>query len=130
MTLPLSQRGIASMAWYVVTYDINRTVPDGHDAFLTEAGNLGWTTWCPAADENGEQILLRLPGTTLMGQFRSLTAADEAFNDAIENTRTAARGPEVIEKYLLIAKRAAILHSDETPPAPKPFRPRRPQRQI
>jgi hypothetical protein len=98
------------MAWYVATYDIKKTVPGGQSAFLEEAGNLGWTTWCPAADENGEQILLRLPNTTLMGQFRSLRAADAAFNDAIERT-----GRDVVEKYLLIAKRAAILHSDETP---------------
>jgi hypothetical protein len=103
------------MAWYVVTYDIKKSIPGGQGAFLVEAGNLGWTTWCPAADENGEQILLRLPSTPLMGQFASLTAADEAFNDAIEKTRTLANGKDVVEKYLLVAKRAAILHSDETP---------------
>jgi hypothetical protein len=103
------------MAWYVVTYDIKKNIPGGQSAFLTQAGNLGWTTWCPAADESGQQMLLRLPHTTLMGQFRSLTAADEAFNDAIEKTRTMTRGRDVVGKYLVIAKRAAILHSDETP---------------
>jgi hypothetical protein len=103
------------LAWYVVTYDVEKSIPGGQSAFLTEAGNLGWTTWCPAADENGEQILLRLPKTTLMGQFPSLTAADAAFNEAIEKTRPMTRGRDVVEKYLLIAKRAAILHSSETP---------------
>jgi hypothetical protein len=102
------------MAWYVVSYDIKKTIAGGESAFLTEAGHLGWTTWCPAADENGQQILLRLPKSTLMGQFPSLRAADEAFNEAIEKTKTA-RGGEVVEKYLLVAKRAAILHSEETP---------------
>jgi hypothetical protein len=103
------------MAWYVVTYDISKTVPGGQSAFLAQAGNVGWTTWCPSADEDGRQILLRLPRTTLMGQFPSLTAADAAFNEAIEKTRTKARGRDVVEKYLLVAKRAAILHSEETP---------------
>jgi hypothetical protein len=103
------------MAWYVVTYDIKKTIAGGQGAFLNEAGNLGWTTWCPAADENGEPLLLRLPGTTLMGQFRSLAAADAAFNEAIEKTRPMTKGRDVVDKYLLIARRAAILHSDETP---------------
>jgi hypothetical protein len=103
------------MAWYVVTYDINKTSPGGQSTFLAEAGNLGWTTWCQTADENGEQALLRLPTTTLMGQFPSLATANQAFNDAIDKTRAMTKGREVVGKYLLIAKRAAILHSDETP---------------
>jgi hypothetical protein len=115
ITLAAHKSEIVPMAWYVVTYDIKKTIPGGEGALLTQAGNLGWTTWCPAADENGQQILLRLPKTTLMGQFPSLRAADEAFNFAIEKTKTAVRGADVVEKYLLVAKRAAILHSDETP---------------
>jgi hypothetical protein len=103
------------MAWYIVTYDVKR-IPGAGEAFLAEAGNLGWTTWCPASDENGQRMLLRLPATTLMGQFSSLSAAAAAFDAAIEKTEAITARSDVVGKYLLVARRAAILHSDETPP--------------
>ena len=106
------------MAWYVVTYDLKKTVPDRHEAFVTEAGNLGWTTWCPLDDDEGNRTLHRLPARTLMGQFHGLNAADRAFSEAVENTKLAVNGNVVVEKYLILAKGAAILQSDETPPPP------------
>jgi hypothetical protein len=109
------------MAWYVVTYDLKKTVPNPHAAFLTEAGNLGWTTWCPTDVVDGRQILHRLPSTTLMGQFAGLKAADEAFGAAVENTKAVTGGKVLVEKYLLLAKGAAILESNEMPPPPGPI---------
>jgi hypothetical protein len=109
------------MTWYVVTYDLKKSVPDRHDAFLAAAGNEGWTTWCPLDDVEGRRTLHRLPSRTLMGQFHGLKAADQAFSDALENARTAAKGSVVVEKYLIVAKGAAILQSDETPPPPGPI---------
>lgn len=104
------------MPWYIVTYDV--AVPARQKAFVEHAGNLGWTTWCPS-DENGERTLLRLPGNTLMAQFRNLAAAEAAFNLAIEKAGATPTGGEVVGKYLLVARRAAILHSEETPQVPK-----------
>lgn len=106
------------MTWYVVTYDLKKTVPDPNAAFLAHAGNEGWTTWCPMDDADGARILYRLPQRTLMGQFHGLSAADRAFSDALENTRAAIKGNVVVEKYLIVAKGAAILQSNETPPPP------------
>jgi hypothetical protein len=103
------------MAWYVVTYDVNKRISGGEDAFVEAAGHLGWTTWCPAAGEDGRQILLRLPENTLMGKFASLPAADAAWKQALEATRVLTGRNEVVGKYLLVARRAAILHSDESP---------------
>lgn len=101
------------MAFYVMTYDIEKTTPDPYAEFLNQADKVGWNVWAwaPAA-----KSWYRLPNTTLVGDFANRLAATSAFDNAVSNTAAALGVPVTVEKFFLAAYSESFFNSDVIAP--------------
>jgi hypothetical protein len=98
------------MSDYFVTYDLEETRPDPHSAFLDEAEAVGWSRWIWGTKNNK---WLRLPNTSLVGDFPTQAAAKKAFDDAVAATALKIGRSVDVEKFLLAAYSSATFNSDE-----------------
>lgn len=96
---------------YLVTYDLRVTDPDPHGEFLDQAVARGWAVfkWGPQS-----QKWLRLPNTTLVGEFSSRDAAKDAFDQARAATQSVLGVRVTVEKYILSTYGNALFSSDES----------------
>lgn len=95
---------------YLVTYDLQQTRPDPHHEFIEQAEAGGWAVFKWGTQS---KKWLRLPNTTLVGEFTDLGAAKAAF-DAVKPAIEAALGVSVtVEKFILVAYGAHSFNSDD-----------------
>jgi hypothetical protein len=92
----MCKREMITMAIFVATYDLKKTIPDPYSAFLDSAGALGWK---PTIDMAGSTA--RLPNTTLVGAFASIDAASTAFELARARASSALGSTVVVEASYL-----------------------------
>ena len=98
------------MADIFVTYDLEITNLDPHSAFLDQAEKQGWSRWKWGPSN---RKWLRLPNTTLIGEFNNTAAAMAAFDRALAAT-AAEIGIDVnVKKYFLAAFWGAAYSSDD-----------------
>lgn len=102
------------MTFYVMSYDIKKTIPDPYGEFLNRADKLGWKVWVWAPSV---KRWYRLPNTTLVGEFTNRDAAAIAFDNAVSNTSAALGIPVTVEKFFLAAYSESFFDSDVTAPA-------------
>lgn len=96
------------MTRFVVTYDLKNTTPSPYAAFRAEAEKLKWETTIKHDD-----IIYRLPNTTLIGTFPTKDAAFAAFK-AIEAATNKALSTEInVEKHFIAAYTDGSFSSDE-----------------
>jgi hypothetical protein len=95
---------------YLVTYDLRETSPDPHGEFIRQSDARGWSPykWGPQS-----QKWLRLPNTTLVGDFATRDAAKAAFDEAKKATEGAIGQTVTVEKYILVAYSNWLFDSDE-----------------
>lgn len=95
---------------YLVTYDLRETRPDPHSEFIEQAEARGWAAfkWGPQSKK-----WLRLPNTTLIGEFADLDAAKAAFGAVKPATEVALGASITVEKFILVAYGAYSLNSDD-----------------
>lgn len=94
---------------YIAVYDLKRTNPDPYTTFIAEAGKRGWSPfiWGPQAKQ-----WLRLPNTTLVGQFPSREVAARAFDATAVATAAVIKVPVTVEKFLVAHYDDAEFNSD------------------
>lgn len=98
------------MTDYIVTYDLTRTTPEPYSTMLDEAEKRGWSRWIWGPTN---KKWLRLPNTTLVGEFANRDAAKKAFDDAVAATGTAIGRKVTVEKFILASYSGATFNSDE-----------------
>lgn len=97
------------MPTYIASYDLKRTNPDPHSAFLEQARAAGWNYWILGSNN----VWYRLPNTTLEGNFSSQQAAVAAFKNIWEKTK-AAGYTVVVEKWIVAEHVNSNFNSDVT----------------
>ena len=103
------------MAEYLITYDLKKTDPSPYRIFLDE---------CEKEDllyiYKGSSSLLRLPNSTVWGNFTNKTAARSAFSRAQAAAEKALGRKIILEKRVITKIDDAFFLSDKSkPPEPK-----------
>lgn len=97
------------MAQFIVSYDLQKTDPPPHSAFILQAKARGWDTFIHFDDGTKN----KLPNTTLVGHFQNLEEAIENFLSLPARTSVVTRGPVVLEKYVVTSAPRTESASDE-----------------
>ena len=82
------------MLKFLTAYDLRDSKPDPHGPFVKAAAQNGWLY----VISEGEGDLLRLPATTLWGEFSDADAADAAFDKAIHQASSAIGRDVILER--------------------------------
>lgn len=98
------------MTDYIVTYDLTNSTPSPYGTMLDEAEKLGWSRWIWGPTN---KKWLRLPNTTLIGEFATQADAKKAFDDAVAATAREIGRKVTVEKFILAAYGGATYNSDE-----------------
>lgn len=98
------------MADYIAVYDLEEMNPSPYGEFIDQASMKGWTPWI-WGPKNGK--FLRLPNTTLIGEFSNSAAAKNAFDEAVSATTAELGRKVVVEKFVLGSFTATSFYSDD-----------------
>ncbi|WP_425665712.1 hypothetical protein [Sinorhizobium fredii] len=98
------------MTDFIAVYDLKKTTPSPYSEFINQAENRGWSRWI-WGPKNGKW--LKLPNTTLIGDFSSAEAAKNAFDQAVAAAGQAIGLKVVVEKHLIATYEARSYSSDE-----------------
>lgn len=97
------------MTEYVACYDLQSAF-DPYSQFLDQAEAKGWRRWIWGPNA---QKWLRLPNTTLLGEFASASAAKAAFDSAVAATTLEIGSKVIVTKHLIGTFSETSFQSDE-----------------
>jgi exonuclease I len=95
---------------YLASYDLKETNPDPHSTFLAESRKRGWNYWVLSSSNTW----YRLPNTTLVGNFDSMSAAEKALEDTRVATAAAIGRAVTMEKWIIVGYSQSRFNSDVT----------------
>ncbi|MEY9830783.1 hypothetical protein [Sinorhizobium fredii] len=97
------------MARFLASYDLTRTDPSPHSAYLKAAEEKGWSTWI----ESSDGAWYRLPNTTIVATFDNIEEAAKSFH-SIKPAAEAEFGRKVtVEKYIVVHYSTGKFNSNE-----------------
>ena|SRR5947209_283638 len=96
------------MPTYLASYDLEETNPDPHSTFLEQSRKHGWEYWILSSTN----VWYRLPNTTLVGTFASMSTAEQALEATRAATASAIGRPVNMEKWIIAEYSQARFNSD------------------
>ncbi|AMS43417.1 hypothetical protein [Aminobacter aminovorans] len=98
------------MANYIAVYDLEDMTPSPYSRFIEQAEKQGWSAfiWGETSKK-----WLRLPNTTLIGEFSDGASAKKAFDDARGAAEKLLGRKIKVEKHLIATYAATSYSSDE-----------------
>lgn len=98
------------MADYIAVYDLQDMNPSPYGEFIAQAEQRGWQRWIWGPKN---KKWLKLPNTTLIGEFENGEAAKAAFDQSVAATTKSLGRQVIVEKYLIAVYHSAQYNSDE-----------------